>query len=303
MKVFITGGTGLVGQTVTGALLDHGHEVTVLTRSLRSGPPDSRGCIFVEGDPRTAGAWQEKVAGHHAVINLAGASIFRRWTRSNKRAIRESRIETTRNVVDALAVQEEKETVLISASGAGYYGFREEEWLREDASPGHDFLAVLSQDWEREAQRAEQLGARVVLCRLGVVLGKHGGALKKMVPAFRAGMGSPLARGDQWFSWIHENDLARIFLFLLDREDVAGPVNCTAPHPVRNREMTKTLGRVLRRPTFLPSVPGPLLKLALGEFAQVFSEGQCVVPARLLGLGFDFRFPTLGQALHDLLAS
>jgi uncharacterized protein (TIGR01777 family) len=133
------------------------------------------------------------------------------------------------------------------------------------------------------------------------VLGKEGGALKKMAPAFRAGLGSPLAKGEQWFSWIHERDLTSIFLFLLNREDVAGPVNCTAPHPVRNREMTRTLGQVLRRPTFLPPVPGSLLKLTLGEFAQVFSEGQCVVPSKLLALGFAFGFPTFRQALDDLL--
>ena len=141
----------------------------------------------------------------------------------------------------------------------------------------------------------------MVVCRLGVVLGRSGGALKKMVPPFRAGVGSPLGKGDQWFSWIHETDLANIFLFLVGCKDASGPVNCTAPHPVRNRELTKTLGQALRRPTFLPSVPGPLLKLTLGEFAQVFLEGQCAVPAQLLGLGFEFRFPTLRQALEDLL--
>ena len=127
------------------------------------------------------------------------------------------------------------------------------------------------------------------------------GALKKMAPAFRAGLGSPLGKADQWFSWIHETDLANIFLFLLNRQDASGPVNCTAPRPVRNRELTSALGRALRRPTFLPSLPGPLLKIGLGEFAQVFLEGQCAVPTRLRDLGFDFRFPTLGQALEDLL--
>jgi uncharacterized protein (TIGR01777 family) len=247
--------------------------------------------------------WLATTPWSNAVVNLAGASIFCRWTRANKRLIRESRVETTKNVVHALAAREGRETALISASGAGYYGFRQEEGLGEDAAPGHDFLAMLSQDWETEARKAEQLGVRVVLCRLGVVLGKEGGALKKMIPAFRAGLGSPLSRGEQWFSWIHEKDLASIFLFLLNRADVAGPLNCTAPHPIRNREMTKTLGQALRRPTFLPPVPGTLLKLALGEFAQVFSEGQCVVPDRLLDLGFTFQFPTLHDALADLLAA
>lgn len=301
MKVFITGGTGFVGNVVVESLLGQEHEVTVLTRSTPRGQTRGGRVAYVEGDPRRAGKWQENVAEHDGVINLAGASIFCRWTRSNKLAIRKSRIETTKNLVEGLSGRKGRETVLISASGTGYYGSREEEGLGEDASAGHDFLAALSQEWEAEAKKAEEHGVRVALCRLGVVLGRNGGALKKMAPAFRAGLGSPLGNGNQWFSWIHEQDLTDIFLFLLSREDASGPVNCTAPRPVRNREFTKGLGQALRRPTFLPSLPGPLLKIGLGEFAQVFLEGQCAIPVRLLDLGFDFRFPTLDQALADLL--
>ncbi len=301
MKVFITGGTGFVGNAVVEALLGRDYEVTILTRSAPRGRTDTKRVTYVEGDPRQEGKWQEQVAEHDGVINLAGASIFCRWTRPNKRTIQESRIETTRNVVEGLSGREGKETVLISASGTGYYGFREEEGLGEEAPEGSDFLAVLSKEWEAEAEKAREYGVRVALCRLGVVFGRNGGALKKMAPAFRAGLGSPLGKGNQWFSWIHEKDLADIFLFLLSRKDASGPVNCTAPHPVRNSELTRELGRALRRPTFLPSLPGPLLKMALGEFSQVFLEGQCAVPARLLDLGFDFRFPTLDKALADLL--
>ncbi|MGW8322427.1 MAG: TIGR01777 family oxidoreductase [Thermodesulfobacteriota bacterium] len=301
MKVFVTGGTGFVGNVVVNVLLGQDHEVTILTRSPPRGQPHANRVAYLEGDPRRPGRWQESLAEHEGVINLAGASIFCRWTRANKRAIRESRINTTRNLVEGLSGRKGRETVLISASGTGYYGFREEEGVREDASAGRDFLAVLSQEWEAEARRAAEYGARVSLCRLGVVLGRNGGALKKMAPAFRAGLGSPLGNGNQWFSWIHEKDLANIFLFLLSRKDASGPVNCTAPQPVRNRELTSALGRALRRPTFLPSLPGPLLKMALGEFAEVFLEGQCAVPARLLDLGFVFRFPTLADALNDLL--
>jgi hypothetical protein len=302
MKVFITGGTGFVGSVVVEALLGQDHEATILTRSApRRGQPHANRVAYVEGDPRQTGKWQESLAEHDGVINLAGASIFCRWTHANKRAIRESRIEATRNLVKGLSGRKGRETVLISASGAGYYGLREQEGVGEDTPAGRDFLALLSQEWEAEAQKAADCGVRVALCRLGVVLGRNGGALKKMAPAFRAGLGSPLGKGSQWFSWIHETDLANIFLFLLSQKDVSGPVNCTAPYPVRNKELTRELGRALRRPTFLPSVPGPLLKMALGEFAQVFLEGQCAVPARLLDLGFDFRFPTLDQALADLL--
>jgi len=301
MRIFITGGTGFVGSAVVGALLDRNHEVTILTRSAQRGQSRQSRVAYVEGDPRQPGKWQHSVAEHDGVINLAGASIFRRWTRANKRIIRESRIETTRNVVEGISGRNGKETVLISASGTGYYGFREEEGVGEGDPPGSDFLAALSQDWEAEAEQAAEYGARVMLCRLGVVLGRNGGALKKMAPAFRAGLGSPMGKGNQWFSWIHETDLVNIFLFLLDRKDASGPVNCTAPHPVRNRDFTKALGQALRRPTFLPSLPGPLLKMGLGEFAQVFLEGQCVVPSRLMDLGFDFQFPTLYEALNDLL--
>jgi uncharacterized protein (TIGR01777 family) len=303
MRVFITGGTGFVGKTVARAFLEEGHEVTVLTRSAPEGKHAVGGVAYLEGDPRVRGSWQEAVASQDGVINLAGTSIFCRWTRANKRAIRESRIETTKNLVEALAARRGQETVLISASGTGYYGSRSEEGLGEGVPQGNDFLATLSQDWEKEARRAEQHGARVVLCRLGVVFGKGGGALQKMAPAFRLGMGSPLGQGNQWFSWIHETDLAGIFLFLFGRRDVDGPVNCTAPHPVRNRDMTRALAKALRRPTFLPAVPGPLVKLTLGELAQVFLEGQCAVPARLTDLAFVFQFPTFEEALTDLLRS
>jgi uncharacterized protein (TIGR01777 family) len=301
MRIFITGGTGFVGSAVVEGLLGRNHEVTILTRSAPRGQSRLSRVAYLEGDPRQQGKWQESVAEHEGVINLAGASIFCRWTRAKKRMIRESRTETTRNVVEGLSGRKGKETLLISASGTGYYGFRQEEGVGEGTPPGSDFLAALSQEWEAEAKQAAEHGARVVLCRLGVVLGKNGGALRKMAPVFRAGLGSPMGRGDQWFSWIHESDLVNIFLFLLDRKDASGPVNCTAPYPVRNRDFTKALGRALRRPTFLPSLPGPLLKTGLGEFAQVFLEGQCAVPSRLMDLGFDFQFPTLDKALSDLL--
>ncbi len=290
-----------MGGSVAAALLQHDHEVTILTRSAPQGQPHGSRVAYVEGDPRRPGPWQERIGEHEGVINLAGASIFRRWSRKNKEAIRESRIETTKNLVEGLSGRTGSETILISASGTGYYGFRQEEGLEENASAGQDFLAELSLEWEAEAEKATAYGARVAVCRLGVVLGRNAGALKSMAPAFRAGLGSPLGKRDQWFSWIHETDLANIFLFLLDRNDASGPFNCTAPHPVRNREFTRELGRALKRPTFLPAVPGPLLKMALGEFAQVLLEGQCAVPARLMELGFSFRYPSLGRALEDLL--
>jgi hypothetical protein len=301
MKVFVTGGTGFVGTSLVLGMVAEGHQITVLTRSRKGEAKAPSVVDYVHGDPTIPGAWQERAGEHDVLINLAGNSIFRRWTPANKKAIRDSRIETTRNLVQAMARGKAEEKVFLSASGTGYYGFRGEEGIGEDAPPGRDFLAVLSQEWESEARKAAEHGARVVLCRLGVVLGRNGGALKAMLPAFRMGLGSPLGKADQWFSWVHETDLVRIFLFLMGRKDASGPVNCTAPQPVRNRDLTKSLGLALRRPTFLPPLPGPMLRIALGEFANVFLEGQCAVPKRLLSLGFSFRFPGLDGALEDLL--
>ena len=291
MKVFITGGTGFVGNAVVEALLGQDHEVTVLTRSAPRGQPHSKRVAYVEGDPRQAGKWQESVAEHDGVINLAGASIFCRWTRANKRALRESRIETTRNLVQGLSGRKGRETVLISASGTGYYGFREEEGLGEDASGGHDFLAVLSQEWEAEAEKAAEHGVRVALCRLGVVLGRNGGALKKMAPAFRAGLGSPLGKGNQWFSWIHEKDLADIFLFLLSRKDASGPVNCTAPRPVRNRELTKGAGAGIAKADLPALGTGPLAQDGVGGVRSGLSGGAMRNPGPAPGPRFRLPIP------------
>jgi len=235
------------------------------------------------------------------IINLAGASIFKRWTRDVKHAIRDSRIKTTHNLVAALGGSSPKNVTLLSTSAIGYYGYRGDEALEEESSPGDDFLAKLSQDWEAEALQAVQHGVRVVICRFGIVLGAGGGALGQMVPIFKKGMGSPLGSGKQWFSWIHEQDLVNIYLFLLDQPGVSGPVNCTAPHPVRNETLTKALAQAMGKPTFMPAVPGFLVKVMMGEFGTVLLEGQKVIPKRLLELGYPFRFPMIEAALQDLL--
>lgn len=302
MKILVTGGTGFVGRTAVRFLAREGHEVTVLTRRAGRGAPQPEGVGLLEGDPREKGAWQERAAEHEAVLNLAGASIFRRWTASAKREMHASRILSTRHVVEALARRKEPARVFLSASGTGYYGFRGDEEVDENAPAGSDFLSGLSREWEREAQRAEEQGVRVVLCRLGVVLGREGGALRKMLPAFRAGLASPLGSGDQWFPWVHQEDLARVFAFLLERNDLRGPVNCTAPHAVRNREFTRALAGAVRRPAFLPAVPGFAMKTLLGEMALVLLEGQRAVPRKLSDAGFTFRHGELHEALADLLA-
>lgn len=301
MRVFLTGGTGFVGTMLTQRLTEKGCQVTLLTRKIRKDRSFPKGVSLLEGDPTKPGSWQEEVANHEVVINLAGASIFRRWTDSEKRLIRQSRIETTTHLVNALGRKNGMKQTLLSASAVGYYGFRGDESLDETAPPGEDFLAGVARDWETAALGATAFGARVVLCRFGIVLGSGGGALKEMLPIFEKGLGSPLGNGRQWFSWVHQMDLVRILLFLLKREDLAGPFNCTAPAPVQNRELARVLAEVLKKPMIMPSVPGFLIRMVKGEFGNVLLKGQKVVPKRLLEAGFLFRYPNLRDALENLL--
>jgi uncharacterized protein len=303
MKVFITGGTGFVGQNLTQRLIELGHEVTVITRSAAKGQTLLPRAAFVEGNPSKAGTWQEAVPKHEVIINLAGRSIFTYWTRKARRQILDSRVSITRNLVDALQTARAG-TLLISTSAVGYYGSSmADRPLDEGSPPGDDFLAEVGKLWEAEAKRAEPFGVRVVACRFGIILGKNGGALERMIPAFRYCLGSPLGSGKQWFSWIHLEDLLGIMVFLIEHKGLSGAINATAPHPVRNKELTETLARVLGRPLILPAVPGFLLRTALGEFGNVLLEGQRVVPRRLLDNGYQFRFATIEEALRDLIGS
>ena len=301
MKVFMTGGTGFVGTNLTNRLVEKGHRLTLLTRRIKEDRPLPPGAHYLEGDPTRPGPWQDRVGGHEVIINLAGASIFRRWTKSAKTSIRESRMLTTQNLVDALSARQGMETHFFSTSAVGYYGFHEDEALDEESPPGKDFLASLAVEWESLAMKAETYGARVVPLRFGIVLGKEGGALKQMIPLFKWYLGSPLGSGKQWFSWIHMNDLADIYLYLLDEQDISGPINCMAPNPVQNRALTKAIGEVLGRPTFMPAVQAFAMKMIMGEFGSMLVKGQKVLPKRLLDKGFRFRFPEIRGALQDLL--
>jgi len=299
MKVFITGGTGFLGAALTESLLGQGHSVTILSRSARNRTL-RLGLAYTEGNPTSSGSWQQEISGHDVVINLAGASIFRTWNDRNKEAIRSSRILTTRNLVEAIG-QAGNSITLLNGSAVGYYGFRDEEELDENSSPGDDFLAHVVQDWEAEAKKAEEFDARVVLCRIGVILGRDGGALSKMLAVFKWGLGSPLGSGKQWFSWISLHDLVNIFLYLIAERNISGPINCTSPHPVTNRQMTHALGQALHRPTFLPPVPSFLIRGILGEFSDVFIKGQKVMPRKLLANGFVFTFPEIREAFAHLV--
>ena len=295
MKIFLTGGTGFVGKSLAPALIRGGHEVTILTRSGKGGPP---GVSIIEGDPTQKGGWQAAIKEHDAVINLAGASIFTRWTDESKKIIRESRLLTTRNLVAALEGARVRH--FFSTSAVGYYGFHKDEALTEESLPGDDFLAQLGRDWEKEARQAEKKDCRVVITRFGIVLGGKGGALGQMLPLFRKYLGGPLGRGNQWFSWIHIDDLTSAFLFLLEHPEFSGPVNFTAPNPVRNRELAKAIGKAMGRPSFLPA-PGFMLKLVLGEFGSILLEGQRVIPQKLLKSGFQFRYPEIEQAIEQII--
>ena len=300
MKVFITGGTGFVGIQVTSRLIQEGHQVTILTRSLKGAKGSSPGISYLEGDPTKKGPWQEAIKTHDAVINLAGASIFSKWTEEHKKAIRESRVNTTRNIVEGMPSHPERPFTLFSTSAVGYYGFCADEERTEESPPGNDFLARTAVEWEGEALKAREKGARVVITRFGIVMGEKGGALSQMIPLFKKYIGGPIGSGKQWFSWVHIKDLVEAFVFLIKHPEISGPVNVCSPNPVRNRDLAKALGKALHRPSSF-SAPGFMVKLVLGEFGSVILEGQRVIPKRLLENGFVFRYPDIGKALQGIL--
>ena len=297
MKIFITGGTGFIGRQLTGRLVKLGHRVTVLSRSAQS--PALADAEKIVADPCSAGKWQEIMKCHDAVINLAGSSIFCRWSERNRRQIIDSRVMTTRNIATSLNEPDSKVHTLINASAIGYYGDTGENAVSEDAPSGDDFLAEVTRKWEAEAIKCTS--ARVVCCRFGVVLGRSGGPLARMLPAFRAGLGSPLGSGRQWFSWIHIDDLIEAIWFILKQETLTGPINLIAPEPVTNRQFSISLARALKRPFFMPSLPSFMLRLLLGETATLILNSNKVRPAVLEKGGFIFRFADINSALADLV--
>jgi len=277
MRVVVTGGTGFIGRVLAARFLAEGDDVVVPRRGDTSG-----------------------VDGADVVVNLSGEPIAQRWTDAARRRIEESRTEGTRRLVAAIASAKARPSVLISASAVGYYGARGDEELDEEAPPGDDFLARLCVRWEEEAAAAAALGVRVVRIRTGVVLAADGGALAKMLPAFKVFAGGPVGSGMQWMSWIHRDDLVSLFLFALRSAAVAGALNGTAPVPVRNRDFASALGAALHRPAVFPA-PAAALRLVFGEMATILLDGQRVVPKRALSLGFSFRYPDLRSALHAAL--
>jgi hypothetical protein len=299
MKILITGGSGFVGSNLADFLISKGHQVTAIGRSEPQHRFDRENYHFVAADTTGKGPWQRELADADAVVNLAGATIFKRWTGKHKKKIYDSRVLTTRNVVEALPSG--TKLTLCSASGAGYYGSRGDDILKENERPGHDFLAGVSMDWEKAALRASAKGARVAVLRFGVVLGKNGGAMSKLIPAFKLFVGGPLGDGHQWFPWLHLDDLMAAMVFVLEHPEVSGPLNFCAPNPVRNRELAQTLGEVLSRPSFMPA-PAFMIRLAMGEFGDVFLGSQRTIPDKLVNHGFSFQYPDIRGAIKAIVA-
>ncbi|MDP3543633.1 MAG: TIGR01777 family oxidoreductase [Elusimicrobiota bacterium] len=303
MKVILAGGTGFIGSALIEALLERGDKVVLLTRDPASA--QRRWDAKVDArlwNGRDPGPWVMTLDGADAVINLAGESVAGgRWTPERKLALIRSRVDSTRDLIAGMKAARERPLVLVNASAVGYYGFHPEGDCAEDAARGSDFLAALCGQWERDARDAEKLEVRVVLTRFGVVLGRGGGALAKMLPPFKLGLGGPLGSGRQPFPWVHIDDVVGALLFAIDDARLTGPVNVVAPDATTNAGFTKALGRALHRPAILPA-PGFALRLALGEMASMLLDGQRAVPKKLLELGYKFRHPSLDGALAALFA-
>jgi len=293
MKIVVAGGSGFLGTALVSRLRRDGHAVTVLTRRPRRTQD-------VQWNPYGSSAsWVHVLEGADAVINLAGAPIASRWTASHKREMWRSRVLSTRTLVAAMKGIRRVPATLINGSAVGTYGARGDELLTEESAPGSGFLAALGSEWEKEALAATP-HTRVVLLRTGIVLGKEGGALPQMVMPFRFFAGGPLGSGRQYLSWIHRDDWTAMVSWALTAETVSGPLNVTAPHPVTNLEFARTLGRVLRRPSFVPA-PAFALRAVLGDMAEAIVTGQQVLPAKAHESGFDFTHPKLEGALRSIL--
>ena len=299
MNLVITGASGFIGSVLSERLCSDGHTLVLLSRTPPAEKilPKKR---WLTWQPGMAGEWEKSIDGADGIIHLAGEPIAgKRWSASQKEKLRSSRIETTRALVDATRKAKVKPKFLISSSAVGYYGPHGDEMITEDSAPGNGFLAQLCVNWEAEANKAKALGVRVALLRTGIVLGKGNGALAKMGPPFKLFVGGSLGSGKQWFPWIHLSDEVGLIKFLIENDKAEGSFNVTAPNPVTMEEFCKALGKVLHRPSWAP-VPAPLLSLMLGEMAQMLLTGQRAVPQAALGLGYQFNFPNVLQALESL---
>jgi len=305
MRILVTGGTGLVGARLVARFRERGDDVVLLTRR----PVEQvhvQGVTILQGDPASPGPWLEEISWCDAVVHLAGENVFaRRWSTSFKQMLVDSRVKSTRLLAETLAASPRRADgspkIFVSASAIGYYGMDSQEECGEDSPHGSDFLAHLCVEWEAAAQPAASAGVRVAHVRVGVVLDPDGGALPKLVKPFRFFCGGPIGSGRQWISWIHRDDLIGLLLMALDRPEVNGPINGTAPEPQTNWGVAQTLARVLRRPAWL-RVPSFVVRVLLGERANLVLTGPRVVPRKVMEFGYVYLFPDLEPALRDLLA-
>ncbi len=301
MRTIITGGTGLIGRALAADLVAHGHQVVILSRAPERATGLPAGVRAERWDARTADGWVSLADGADAIANLAGESIAAgRWTDERKRRIRQSRLDAGRAIVQAVELIGQRPRVVVQASGIGYYGPRGDQEITEDTAPGNDFLAQVAIEWEASTAPVEALGVRRAIIRTGVVLSTEGGAFPRLLLPFRLFAGGPLGSGRQWLPWIHIADQVAAIRFLIEKENATGPFNLTAPNPLTNAGFGQVLGRIINRPSFVPT-PGLAMRLAFGEMATLLLDGQRAIPKRLLELGFTFRFPHAEAALQDLL--
>lgn len=299
MKITVTGATGLIGRKLVAELVARGDEVTVLSRNPEAAAK-SLGTKALAWNPTAEEAPIESVNGADAVIHLAGESVSQRWTANAKEAIRASRVDGTSNLVAAMRQAEQRPRVFVSGSAVGWYGPRGDEPVDETVPAGSDFLAEVCAAWEEAAEQATELGIRTAIVRTGVVVSAEGGALARMLPPFKAGVGGPVAGGAQMMPWIHIDDIVSLLIAAADGDDWAGPINGTAPAPVSNKTFSKALGKALKRPSFSP-VPAFAIKALYGEMAQIVLTGQNAIPAKATSLGFQWAHGDLDEALASVL--
>jgi len=301
-RIVITGATGLIGNKLADTLIDRGDQVIIFTRNAKKANsifPKAMECV--EWNYQHPEQWKSNLENTDAVIHLAGINLFaKRWNDNFKRAVLESREVSTKNLVDAIKSCANKPEVFISASGIGYYGDCGETVLIEKSSKGNDFLADVCEVWESESVNVEASGVRSVQVRTGLVLSPKDGALKQMLPAFKLFVGGPLGNGKQWSSWLHIDDIVGIYLYAIDNKNLSGAVNATTPNPVRMKEFANTLGKVLKRPSLFP-VPSFILKIVVGEAAEVVTASQRIDANKILDSGYKFKFENLEDALKNLL--
>ena len=306
MRVIIAGGSGLIGRALTSSLVNDGNEVIILSRNPGRVMDFPLGVKVLEWDGMSVTGWGKEIAYTDVVINLAGENLSgagllpSRWTKGRKKRILQSRVNAGKSLSQAIEMSNKHPAIFVQASGIGYYGTDRRYEFTEKSAPGNDFLANLSIPWEASSESVEELGVRRIIIRSGVVLSSHGGALRPLLFPYKYFIGGPIGDGKQVLSWIHIEDVVKAIRFLISNHQSCGAFNLTSPNPVTNNDFGKTISKVLKKPHYL-RIPRILMRLALGEVADMVLEGQTVLPTKLLASGFSYKYPTLEEALKNLL--